>query len=318
MRALEDAGVKHTLVGRIARETFLPEKQYSAYVQKETEQFIDRGRPVNRRKYTPRGRRARAEPHDDEFDDEFDDERAPRTSRTSRSREDDMPWWAQSLVQRLDALDGGSQTRRNQRDGGQPQAVIEPVLDEYGNPVPDPNNPGQWLERKIIYEPADQGTGGHETGYTADLKAQVEDQNVAIGKLRDTLAEHETERKISSAINPLLDKITGLEKRDPVAKVGMTNEQFKMTTEKEIFQDISTSVENTVSGVVEPLLEGITDMQRMTAMREIIALERQDQVQPGTYLKYMAGGGGGAGETITKERVGGTIDMIKAKGKGGM
>ena len=315
MRALEDAGVKHNLVGRIARETFLPEKQYSQYVPSTTEPFIERGRTPHRQKYAPRGRRARGETYDDS-DDEYDDERTQRTRRPPRSREDDVPWWAQRLIQRLDVLDGGSQMGRNRQGGDQPQAVIEPVLDEYGNPIPDPNNPGGWLERKIIYEPQAQGMGGHETEYSSDLRTEIEEQNAAIDKMRETLAEHETDRKISSAVSPLLEKITGLENRGPAAKVGMSDEQFKMTTEKEIFQDISTSVEHTVASVVEPVLEGITDMQRMTAMREIIALERQDNVAPGTYLKYMGGGGGG--ENITKERVGGTIDMIKAKSKGVM
>jgi hypothetical protein len=227
-----------------------------------------------------------------------------------------MPWWAQSLVQRLDVLDGGNQMGRNRQGEDQPQAVIEPVLDDYGNPIPDPNHPGQWLERKIIYEHPEQGVRGQDTGYNPEMMAKIDEQNATIHKMQETLADHETDRKISSAVSPLLDKITGLEKHGPAAKVGMSDEQFKMTTEKEIFQDISASVENTVASVVEPVLEGITDMQRMTAMREIIALEREDKVQPGTYLKYMTGGDGG--ENITKERVGGTIDMIKSKSKGGM
>ena len=312
MRALEDAGVKHNLVGRVARETFLPEKQYSQYIKSDSEPFIDRGRAPHRKAYTPRGRRSRKETYD-EFDDEFDDDRAPRTRQATRSRDEEMPWWAQSLVQRMDSLDGGNQMGRNQRGGDQPQAVIEPVLDEYGNPIPDPNNPGQWLERKIIYESAAPGAGVRDP----DMVAQLEEQKSELSKMRDVLESHETERKISSAISPLLDKITGLEKRDPTIKAGMSNEQFKMTTEKEIFQDISSSVENTVSSVIEPILEGIADMQKMQAMREIIDVERRDQVLPGTYLKYMAGDSGGGGD-ITKERVGGTIDMIKAKSKGGV
>jgi hypothetical protein len=308
MRALEDAGVKHNLVGRIARETFLPEKQYSAYVQSDTETFIDRGRPQHRTKYSPRGRRTREDAYDDREDD-YNDE---RTRRPAQSRDDDMPWWAQSLIQRLDAIDGGGQ-RGGERGRDQSHIVVEPVLDEYGNPVPDPHNPGQYLERKIIYDPAAQNGGG---GADPDVTARFEDMNATISKLQDTLAEHETERKISSAINPLLDKITGLEKRDHVSKDGMSNEQFKMQTEKEIFQDISTSVESTIANVIEPIVEGVTDMQRMTAMREIVDLERRDKVTPGTYLKYMAGGKGDGGENITKARVGGTIDMIKGRSKG--
>lgn len=311
MRALEDAGVKHNLVGRIARETFLPEKQYSAYIPSTTEPFIERGRTPQRQRYSPHVRQAREEIYDDP--DDYDNERAPRVSR---DRGDDMPWWAQSLVQRLDALDGGNQMGRSRRGGDQPQVVIEPVLDEFGNPIPDPNNQGRWLERKVIYEPPEQSMGGQEAGYTPEMKSRFDDMSATIGRLQDTLAEHETERKISSAINPLLDKITGLEKRDPAIKSGMSDTQFQMQTEKEIFQDMSTSVENTVANVIEPLLEGITEVQRMQAMREIIALERQDKVTPGTYLKYMAGGNSG-GEAITKDRVGGTIDMIKTKSKGG-
>jgi len=283
------------------------------YIQSDTETFIERGREPHRPKYTPRGRRARKETYDD-FDEDIDDERASRTHPSARRRDEDAPRWAQSLVQRLDVLDGGSQMGRNQRGGDQPQAVIEPVLDEYGSPIPDPNNPGQWLERKIIYEPAAQGAGVRDP----EMMAQLEEQRAIINKMQETLADHETERKISSAINPLIDKITGLEKRDPAAKAGMSDEQFKMTTEKEIFQDISATVENTVTTVIEPILEGVTDMQKMQAMREIIGLEHQDHVAPGTYLKYMAGDGVGSTENITKERVGGTIDMIKTKSKGVM
>lgn len=314
MQALEDAGVKHTLVGRIARETFLPEKQYSAYIPSPTETFIDRGRPPRRNNPTPRGRRVREDAYDD-FDPD-DDGYMPRKQRSTRGqgRGDDTPTWAQRLIQRLDAIDGGGQMRGYQsRD--QPRTVIEPVLDEYGNPVPDPNNPDRWLERKVTYDgDVPQGVSDHKNGREDSLREIVEEQSAAITKLRDALAEHETERKISTAITPLLDKISGLERRDPVAKAGMSDAQFKLTTEKEIFQDMSASAENMISNVIEPVVEGLTDVQRMQSMREIIELERQDSVPPGTYLKYMSGGGGG-GEDITKARVGSTIDMIKGKTK---
>jgi hypothetical protein len=109
MRALEDAGVKHNLVGRIARETFLPEKQFGSYIQGDDVPFIQTGRPTPRRRAQPSGRRN--EPDDDGFDDDEYYERPTASRRRSRSRDDDMPWWAQSLVQRLDAIDGGPNSR---------------------------------------------------------------------------------------------------------------------------------------------------------------------------------------------------------------
>lgn len=273
MRALEDAGVKHNLVGRIARETFLPEKQYGSYLQSDSDPFIDRGRPAKRRRAPLRGRQARGGYTDDEYDEYSDDEfnRSPpaRTRHQSRSHDDDMPWWAENLMRRMDVLDSG---------GG---AVIR----------------------------------GADSDYSSEIQTRFDEQNVVISQMRETLSEHETERKISGAIRPLVDKIAGLEKHDPAIKSGMTDDQFKMQTEKEIFQDISTSVENTVSSVVEPVLEGIAEVQRMQSMREIIALEHQDKVPPGTYLKYMSGGGGGDDE-ITKNRVTNTIDKIKNKTRG--
>jgi hypothetical protein len=92
----------------------------------------------------------------------------------------------------------------------------------------------------------------------------------------------------------------------------MTDEQFKMQTEKEILQDVSNSVENTVANVIEPVLAGVADVQKMQTMREIIEMERVDKVAPGTYLKYMGAGEAG-GDPITKDRIGNTIDMIKNK-----
>jgi len=216
-----------------------------------------------------------------------------------------MPWWAQSLVQRIDAIDGGTYGRGQPEP---PQVVIEPVLDGYGNPVPDPNNPGHYLERKVVYE--QQGGGAPESGAMTELKEQLAENNAALSKMRDALAEHETDRKISSAMDPLLQKIAGLEHRDPQAKVGMTDQQFKMTVEKEMLQDVSNSVENTVANVIEPVLAGVAEVQKMQSMREIIEMERSDKVAPGTYLKWMSGD---VGDPITKDRIGNTIDMIKHK-----
>jgi hypothetical protein len=306
MRALEDAGVKHNLVGRIARETFLPEKQFGSYIQGEDVPYIHPGRPTPRRRAQSSGRRP--EMDDDGFDDDEYHERPAASRRRSRSRDDEMPWWAQSLVQRLDAIDGGQQSRGQRSE--QPQVVIEPVIDEYGNPVPDPHNPGQYLERKVIYE--QPGSTAPESGMVTELKEQLAQNNAALAKMRESLAEHETDRKISSAMTPLLSKIDSLERSNPAQKTGLTDQQFKMTTEKEMLQDVSNSVENTVSAVVEPVLAGVAEVQKMQSMREIINMERADKVAPGTYLKYMAGGEGG-GDPITKTRIGNTIDMIKNK-----
>lgn len=263
MRALEDAGVKHTMVGRIARETFLPEKQYGPYLQNDQEPYIDRGRPNQRRRTPSPGHRSSV----DEYD-EYDDQPASRSRRRSHDHDDEMPWWAESIVQRLDALDGG--------------------------------------DRRSSYEP-ERGSP-----YNDEIKDQMSEQNATIAKLRETLLEHETDRKIASAMDPLLSKITGLEKRDPMAKAGMSDEQFKLQTDKEIFQDISATVDNTVTSLIEPIMEGISSVQKMQAMREIIDMERVDDVAPGTYLKYMTGGNTG-GDPITRDRIGNTIDMIKNK-----
>jgi hypothetical protein len=305
MRALEDAGVKHSLVGRIARETFLPEKRYSEYLKPNTEPFIERRRVNHRERYPPRGRHERHDEFDDEFDDELDYQRAPRTQR----REDPVPVWAEELMRRLDVVDGGGSYNRNRSHHDHPRVVLEPVLDEFGNPVPDPENPGQWLERRVVYEsPVAQAVSSPNSGNVDDLRKQID-------QLRETLAEHETEKKINTALSPLVAKIQSLEKRDPVAKTGMTDEQFKMQTEKEIYQDMSSSVESTIANLVEPILEGVTEVQKMQAMRDMIELERRDQVTPGTYLKYLAGGEVGT-QPVTKERVGGTIDRIKSRTRG--
>jgi len=314
MRALEDAGVKHTVVGRVVRETFLPEKQYSRYLRPETDIIIDRGRPnASPHRHTVPTMRQRYSDRGAMYEDEY--EYSPHVRSTTRHRDDEPPAWARHIMSRLDAIEmRGSPSHPT--GGKKANIVIEPVLDENGNPVPDPNNPGQYLERKIVYEP-DQTMAQPRTSVPQQDKT-VEELRAELSRMRELLADHETERKISSAVTPLLDKINNLEKRNPAAKAGMSDAQFKMITEKEIFQDISTSVENTVSNVIEPLLEGLTEVQKMQAMREIIELERQDNVPPGTYLKYMSGGGGGEGETITKDRVGGALNMIKNKTKGVM
>ena len=129
--------------------------------------------------------------------------------------------------------------------------------------------------------------------------------------MRETLSEHETERKINSAIDPLLGKISRLEQNEPAHKAGLSDEQYKLQTEKEMFQDMSQSIEHTLATVLEPIVAGVQETQRMTALQNIIQLEKSDNAEPGTYLKYLSGTPNG-GE-ITRERVGGTIDQIKKR-----
>jgi len=311
MRALEDAGVKHTVVGRVVRETFLPEKQYSRYLRPETDIIIDRGRPnTSPHRQTIPNMRQRYNDRGAMYGDEY--EYTPHVRGAPRHHDDEPPLWVRHIMSRLDAIEmRGSPSRPP--GGGKANIVIEPVLDENGNPVPDPNNPGQYLERKIVYEP-DQTMVQPQTS-DPQHDAAVEEMRAELSRMRELLADHETEIKIKSAVDPLLNKISQLEKNEPIRKAGLTDEQYKMQTEKEIFQEISQSVEHTVSNVLEPVVQGVQEMQRMTALQNIIQLEKADGVEPGTYLKYMTGSSSNGGE-ITRERVGGTIDRIKQQTKG--
>jgi len=311
MRALEDAGVKHTVVGRVVRETFLPEKQYSRYLRPETDIIIDRGRPnTSPHRHTIPTMRQRYSDRGAMYEDEY--EYTPHVRSTTRHRDDEPPAWARHIMSRLDAIEMRG-SPYSQREDTKANIVIEPVLDENGNPVPDPNNPGRYLERKIVYEP-DQ-TMVQPQPIAPQPDPSVEEMRAELSRMRELLADHETEIKIKSAVDPLLNKISQLEKNEPIRKAGLTDEQYKMQTEKEIFQEISQSVEHTVSNVLEPIVQGVQEMQRMTALQNIIQLEKSDGVEPGTYIKYMTGSSNNGGE-ITRERVGNTIDRIKKQTKG--
>lgn len=303
MRALEDAGVKHTIVGRVARETFLPEKQYGGYIRAETDIIIDRGRTPQRKRTSVVGSRRRDEGQDEYYDERWDDRRGSRGPPPQRDEE--PPWWYHNLMSRIDThtMDRGDQRGH---ESPQPQVVVEPILDSQGNPVPDPNNPGQYLERKMVFD-SPVTHAQPQDPYESEC---LDEMSVELAKLREVLAEHETEKKITSALDPLLGKIARLEKTEPTRRAGLSDEQYKLQTEKEIFQDVTTSVEHTVTNILKPIMEGLTEMQKMTAMREIIQLEKGDGVDPGTYLKYMMPDRGG-GEEISRERVGGTIAGIR-------
>lgn len=305
MRALEDAGVKHNIVGRVARETFLPEKQYGSYVRAETDVIIDRRRQPARQRTRVESRRNSPDP-DDYYDEPY---REPDRRNRAPNNNDEAPWWYHEILSRLNTPE-----RREQPWQGspQPQVIVEPALDPQGNPIPDPDNPGHYLERKLVYDaPAQHAPQDpYESERLDQVMHTVESQSVELTKLRDVLAEHETEKKISSALDPLLSKIANLERTEPARKAGLTDEQYKLQTEKEIVQDMTSSVENTISTIIKPVLEGLTEMQKATAMRDIIQLEKEDGVDHGTYLKYMLPGAR-AEEPISQERITGTIANIR-------
>lgn len=316
MRALEDSGVRHNMVGRIAHETFLPEKQYSTYIQADREYVLERGqRSPQRTRVVGNRRRDAADEHYEERYEEPDRRRQPQ-----QSFGEEPPQWYHALMLKIDMLNMDRNDRPSP-ESQRPHIVVEPVLDEGGNPIPDPNNPGQYLERKMVYDapgsvaPVQSAPDPH----MEQVLAIVEDQKDELARLSSILSEHETDRKISAAIgervDPLLTKISGLEKAEPIRKAGLSDKQYQLQTEKEIFQGVTESVESTVANVLAPILEGLQDTQKMQAMQGIIAMEQSQGVPPGTYLKYMAGGGGG--DEITKERVGNTIDLINAKTQGG-
>jgi len=315
MRALEDAGVKHTIVGRIARETFLPEKQYGGYIRAETDIIIDRGRRSPRHRTRIEGRRIK-EPNRDEFYDERYEE--PDRYRHAPSNDEEPPWWYHNLMSRIDTVTMDRDNPRG-RESLQPQVVVEPILDSHGNPIPNPDNPGQYLERKLVYDspaPHAQPQDHYESERLEGVMAELDEYKSELVRLRETLAEHETERKINTALDPLLGKIAKLESTEPTRKAGLSDEQYKLQTEKEIFQDVTGSVEHTVTTILKPVMDGLNEMQRMTAMREMIQLEKSEGVEPGLYLKYMMQDGGGGGESISKERVGGTIADIRNRTRG--
>jgi len=196
--------------------------------------------------------------------------------------------------------------------------IVEPALDSQGNPIPDPENPGQYLERKLVYDSPAQHIqqDPHESERLEQVLQKVDSQSAELAHLREILAETETEKKINSALDPLLSKIANLERTEPTRKAGLSDEQYKLQTEKEIVQDVTNSVESTVSNIIAPILEGLTEMQKMQAMRDIIQLEKSEGVDPGMYLKYMMPDKGGGGEKISKARIGGTIADIQRRTQG--
>jgi len=314
MRALEDAGVKHTVVGRVVRETFLPEKQYSRYIKAETDIIIDRGRKPHRKQTSAVSHRRGDAEHDEYYAERYEE---PDRYRHAPRNDEEPPWWYHNLMSRIDPSTGGQGNPYGQ-GSPQPQVVVEPILDSHGNPVPDPNNPGQYMERKLVYDspaPHAQSQDPYESEHLEQVLQKVDSQSAELARLREMLAETETEKKISSALDPLLSKIANLERTEPARKAGLTDEQYRLQTEKEIVQDMTSSVENTVTTIITPILEGLSELQKATAMRDIIQLEKSDGVDPGMYLKYMMPGRH-VEETVTKERVDGTIANIRNMTRG--
>ena len=339
MRSLEDAGVKHNIVGRIARETFLPEKQFGRYLKPESDVIIDRGRPaqgrrdimINQQPYDGYGY-----PNQNQWPPgQGQGQQQPPLSHRNKYEMQgppDMaggqpPWWYNQIMTRLDNLDntqGQGQGRGRNSEPEDSRVVIEPVLDEHGQPVEDPNNPGNYLVRKIIHEggrqvtPAQGYPGQPEPEHVKLMREQLNEQKEELKTFRKVFEDQETERKIYGAITeataPLVQKINSLEKQPVVMAGDMTDERYKLVTEKEIFQDMTGSVKEIMTDVLEPVVMGVQEMQKMAGMREVIDMEKSDGVPSGTYLKYMMSGNTPE-EPITKDRISGTINKIKKTNK---
>ena len=339
MRSLEDAGVPHKIVGRVAREAFLPEKKYARHLKPDTDIIIDRGRPgqgrrdimINQQPYDGYGYPNQWQPG------QGPGQQQPPLSHRNRFEPQgppDMgggqpPWWYNQLMTRFDNMDNTSgQGRRGKNSEPEDsRIVIEPVLDKHGQPVEDPNNPGNYLVRKIVYEGDSQapvpvqgypGQPGPEPEHVKLMREQLNEQKEELKQFRKAFEDQETERKIYGAIteatNPLIQKINSLERQPPILTGDMTDDRFKLVTEKEIFQDMTGSVKEVMTDVLEPVVQGVQEMQKMAGMREVIDMEKADGVPSGTYLKYMMGSNSSE-ESITKDRVSGTINRIKKTNK---
>ena len=321
MQALEDCGVKKALLGRIVREVFLVEKLYGNYLKEGSNIVIDqRRRSVDREGRTfirdtgyeregERGRRLNDHPGDFDY----------------RNRERDVderpPRWYSELRDRLDDAKGRTPA------APKPYAIVEPVLDKHGKPVEDPNNPGHYLEKRIIYSEdggGDDYTGarsrrsqsrfgeeeehaGRSRGKDKDIEALRDE----VAKLKDLLQEHETDKKIGDAVNPLMDKIHALESRKSGSSTGapLTDTQFKAQTERETIELITETAERNAERMLSPIIEAQSAVQKFQMLQQVIMMEKLEHVPSGTYLKYLSP----ATEEISKDRVQDTLKKLRGK-----
>lgn len=323
MKALEDCGIKKALLGRIVREVFLVEKLYGSYLKEGSDIVIDqRRRRVNREGRTfirdtgyERERERGHRLNDPNYGDDLD----------YRDRERDVderpPRWYSELKERLGEAKGRTSA------APKPYATVEPVLDKHGKPVEDPNNPGHYLEKRVIYSDDgdddvrsrsrrfqsrfDEGDDTGARGVVTKTDKEIEALRDEVAKLRDLLQEHETDKKIDSAVGPLMDKIHALESRKSGSSTGapLSDTQFKAQSERETIELITETAERNVERMLSPIVEAQGALQKFQMLQQVIMMEKLERVPSGTYLKYLSP----VPEDISKDRVQDTLKKLRGK-----
>jgi len=335
MRALEDCGIKKALLGRIVREVFLVEKLYGDYV-KSGEVVIDtrrwspkRGSHTFIRGDTERRGAKRRVKYGDEGDyDDYPDPE-PVRGRSSSSGREQTPLWAENLIDRIERVENKSryQGRESYQPGNlhrdKPHITEEPLLVK-GKPIPDPNDPGKYLMRRVIHDDegesgtrtksrfSDEESGEIKSKQFEKMEKQMDEQREEIAALQNILREHETDNKIAGAVAPLIDKIQTLEsRRTPSSSTGMplSDSQFKSQLERDTIEMVTDVAERNVERMIGPLLEGQTALQKFQLLQQVVMMEKMDKVPSGTYLKHL----NPQTEEISPDRVKNTLDRLKGK-----
>lgn len=317
LKALEDCGAKKALLGRIVREVFLVEKLYGSYLKEGDDIVIDQRRRSGERgthtflrdDYRGHGRDAVGYREPEGYG--HGDERSPR--------------WFDDLKEKL----GRSRFAETSSAAPKPIAMIEPVLDAKGKPVEDPNNPGHYLEKKLVYSDDGDDYGGatrssrrqsrfgeDDDEYRGRSRGKIEKDNSIealrdeVAKLKDLLHEHETDKKIVDAVSPLMEKINALEsRRGSSTGTPLTDTQFKAQAERDTIELIAETAERNVERMLSPIIEGQGALQKFQMLQQVIMMEKTEGVPSGTYLKYLSP----VTEDISEVRVQDTLKKLRGK-----
>lgn len=205
-------------------------------------------------------------------------------SNPERERDLDIGFRAEDFDHRKDYGRGGMNSNRRFREAG---------FSDHGM-----DDPPWWVERLL-------NNGSHSD----PEKKRMADK---IDELESALHEKEIKVAITDATSPLMERISNLESRKASAGT-LTDAQYKAQTEKEIFEDLSGTIESTIGNAVKPIIEAQEVQVKLQTLNSIRSMEKADGVPAGTYLKYMSG----EGEEVTQGQVNKTIDYLKEKASGG-
>ena len=185
----------------------------------------------------------------------------------------------------------------HRRNYGRSEMIRDKRYREAGSSDRGMEDPPWWVDRLLNNKSNDDPEKDKMAAEINDLKSALHEKDIKVA--------------ITDATTPLMERISSLETRK-ADDGNLTDAQYKARTEKEIFEDLSGTMENAMRNAVKPIIEAQEVQVKLQTLNSIRSMEKADGVPPGTYLKYM----NEEGEEVTQGQVNKTINFLKEKAGG--